>query len=211
MEDFILILELIGTCAFAISGAVAAIDTRLDIFGVFFCGVITALGGGVFRDILLGNLPPAMFCRYIYLIVALCSSLAVFLFAKYCRRIFVEKAALLASLNNIFDAAGLGVFTVVGISTAIAAGYGDNDFFVIFLGVATGCGGGILRDITLNHVPLILSKRIYAVASLLGGGLYYVLQATACPQWLSVCSSIALIFVLRILAAVFHWDLPKAF
>ena len=211
MEDFILILELIGTCAFALSGAAAAIDTRLDIFGVFFCGVITALGGGVFRDVLLGNLPPAMFSHYVYLIVALCSSLTVFLFARYCRRIFVEKAELLASLNNIFDAMGLGVFTVVGITTAIAAGYGDNAFFVIFLGVATGCGGGILRDITLNRVPLILSKRIYAVASLAGGGLYYVLQGTGWAAWLAVCSSIALIFVLRILAAVFRWDLPKAF
>ena len=211
MDDFLFILELIGTCAFALSGAAAAIDTRLDIFGVFFCGVITALGGGVFRDILLGQLPPAMFCRYVYLIVALCASLAVFLFAKYCRRIFVEKAVLLASLNNIFDAIGLGVFTVVGITTAIAAGYGDNDFFVIFLGVATGCGGGILRDITLNRVPLILSKRIYAVASLAGGVLYYVLQGANCASWLSVFSSIALIFILRILASVFRWDLPKAF
>ena len=211
MDDLLFILELLGTCAFALSGAAAAIDARLDIFGVFFCGVITALGGGVFRDILLGQLPPAMFCRYVYLIVALCASLALFLFARYCRRIFVEKAELLASLNNIFDAVGLGVFTVVGITTAIAAGYGDNDFFVIFLGVTTGCGGGILRDITLNRVPLILSKRIYAVASLAGGVLYYVLQGTSCASWLSVFSSIALIFALRILAALFRWDLPKAF
>lgn len=211
MERLIFILELIGTFAFAVSGAAAAIDIRLDIFGVFFCGVITALGGGVFRDVLLGQLPSAMFCHYVYLIVALCSSLAVFLFARYFRRIFVEKAKLLASLNNIFDAVGLGVFTVVGITTAIAAGYGDNDFFVIFLGVTTGCGGGILRDITLNRVPLILSKRIYAVASLLGGVLYYVLQGTNCASWLAVFSSIALIFVLRILSAAFRWDLPKAF
>ncbi len=211
MEDFILILELIGTFAFAVSGAAAAIDTRLDIFGVFFCGVITALGGGVFRDILLGKLPPTMFCQYVYLIVALSSSLAVFLFAHFCRRIFVQQAEKLATLNNIFDAAGLGVFTVVGISAAITTGFGDNAFFVIFLGVATGCGGGILRDITLNRVPLILSKRIYAVASLGGGVLYYILSTAGCMPWLCVLLSISLIFVLRILAALFRWDLPKAF
>ena len=211
MERLIFILELIGTFAFAVSGAAAAIDTRLDIFGVFFCGVITALGGGVFRDILLGKLPPTMFCQYVYLIVALVSSLALFLFARYCRRIFVQQAEKLAALNNIFDAAGLGVFTVVGISAAITAGFGDNAFFVIFLGVATGCGGGILRDVTLNRVPLILSKRIYAVASLAGGILYYALSAAGCAAWLCVLLSISLIFVLRLLAARFRWDLPKAF
>ena len=211
MDHFIFILELIGTFAFAVSGAAAAVDSHLDLFGIFFCGVITALGGGVFRDILLGKLPPTMFCQYVYLIVALSSSLALFFFARYCHKTFVQQKEKLAALNNIFDAIGLGVFTIVGISAANTAGFGDNGFFVLFLGVATGCGGGILRDICLNRVPLILSKRIYAVASLSGGLLYSLLTAAHAAPWLSVLLSIALIFILRILAARFRWDLPKAF
>lgn len=211
MDTLIFVLEIIGTCAFAVSGAVSAITKRFDIFGVLFSGVITALGGGTIRDLLLGNTPPAMFSNYVYLIFAVTTGLLTFIVAKILNSKFSENIVVIDKINNIFDAAGLGVFTVVGMNVAIKSGFADNSFFVIFLGMTTGCGGGILRDILMGEIPFVLTKRIYAVASIAGGIMYYVLHISfSLGEFLSALSGIALIFLLRILASVFRWDLPKA-
>lgn len=211
MDTMILVLELIGTCAFAISGAVLAITKRFDIFGVLFSGVITSLGGGTIRDLLLGNTPPAMFRNYIYLIFAAATSVLTFIVAKILNSKFSQNITFIDKINNIFDAAGLGVFTVVGMNVAIKSGYADNAFFVIFLGMTTGCGGGILRDIIMGEIPFVLTKRIYAVASITGGVLYYILHISFnLGEFSSAVFGIILIFALRILASVFRWDLPKA-
>lgn len=211
MDTMILILELIGTCAFAISGAVLAITKRFDIFGVLFCGIITALGGGTIRDILLGNLPPAMFKNYIYLIFAIAASLLTFIVASILKNRFSENLLIIEKVNNVFDALGLGVFTIVGMNVAVSGGFKENFFFIIFLGMTTGCGGGILRDVIVSEVPFVLKKRIYAVASLAGGSLYYILRITLEQgEIISVVAGILLIFILRLLASVFKWDLPKA-
>lgn len=211
METMILVLELIGTCAFAISGAVLGITKRFDIFGVIFSGIITALGGGTIRDILLGNLPPAMFKNYIYLIFAVSACLITFLAARILKSKFSEHISIIDRVNNIFDALGLGVFTIAGMNVAINSGFGDNFFFVVFLGMTTGCGGGILRDVIVSDVPFVLRKRIYAVASIAGGVLYYLLYISfSCPAVIATILSIVLIFALRLLASVFKWDLPKA-
>ena len=212
MEPVMLALELIGTCAFAVSGAVAAMNKRLDLFGVVFCGIVTALGGGIIRDILLCNLPPVMFSNYIYLIVAVVTCFAAFVAGRVYREAFAEKIPRIDQINNIFDAIGLGVFTIVGINTACSVGYGGNAFFAIFLGMTTGCGGGILRDIIVREVPLVLSKRVYAVASIVGGLVYYHLfQIWGLPEIVSVLCGVACVFIVRILATVFRWDLPRAF
>lgn len=211
MDTMILILELIGTCAFAVSGAVIAINKRFDIFGVFFSGIITALGGGTIRDVLLGNLPPAMFRNYIYLIFAVGACLITFITASILKNKFSENITAIDKINNIFDALGLGVFTITGMNIAVSSGFGDNFFFVIFLGMTTGCGGGILRDVIDSDVPIVLRKRIYAVASLAGGILYYLLYITFdCPVVISTVAGILLIFALRLFASVFRWHLPKA-
>ena len=211
MEHFIFTLEIIGTCAFAVSGAVVSIIKRLDLFGVLFCGLITALGGGVIRDILLSNLPPAMFCNYIYAFFALGTALITFVFARIARNSFETRAEDIDRINNIFDAVGLGVFTIVGINIALSMGYTDNPFFVIFLGMTTGCGGGLLRDILVREVPFILTKKIYAIASILGGVLYYILVTKLCfDAFLSVIIGIVFIVALRLFSTLFHWDLPKA-
>lgn len=212
MEHFILVLELIGTCAFAISGAVVSIRKHLDFFGVVFCGLITALGGGVIRDILLSNLPPAMFCNYIYAFFAVGSSILTFLFALAAKSSFESKSIHIDRINNTFDALGLGVFTIVGINTALSMGYTDNPFFVIFLGMTTGCGGGLLRDILVREVPFILTEKIYAIASILGGILYYLMVITLqVDDFLAVICSIAFIVMIRILSSILRWDLPKAY
>lgn len=212
MSDIILVLELIGTVAFAVSGAVAAMEKHLDIFGVLFCGIITALGGGTIRDTLLGKFPPAMFSDYIYLIFAVVTSLIAFIAAKILNTRFERNVKVIDKVNNFFDAIGLGVFTVVGIDAAINAGFPQNAFFAIFLGATTGCGGGILRDIIIREIPSVFTKRIYAVASLAGGTLYYLLLVTfGVGNIIAVSASIALIFLLRLFASLFRWDLPKAY
>ena len=212
MDTLFFILELIGTAAFSVAGALAAIRKRLDVFGVLVSSATTALGGGILRDVLLANLPPAMFRDYSYLITAAAVSLVTFLVAWLFKTRFSRRVPAIESVNNIADAVGLGIFTVVGINTALRAGYADNAFFVIFLGTVTGVGGGMLRDVTINEIPMIFTKRIYAVASLLGGLAYYLLSVTfALPSLLSVGAAILIVFLLRILASVFRWDLPKAY
>ena len=124
MDSIILILEIIGTIAFAVSGSMVSINKRLDIFGVIFCAVVTALGGGVLRDMLLANLPPVMFREYIYVIVALITALATFIIAHVIGKKYTENIDIIDKVDNVFDALGLGVFTVVGINTAISSGYG---------------------------------------------------------------------------------------
>lgn len=212
MSDIILVLELIGTAAFAVSGAVAAMEKHLDIFGVLFCGIITALGGGTIRDILLGRFPPAMFSDYIYLIFAVVTSVVTFIAARLLNTRFERNVKVIDKVNNVFDAIGLGVFTVVGIDAALRAGFSENWFFAVFLGTTTGCGGGILRDIIVREIPSVFTKRVYAVASLAGGALYYLLLVPLkLGNIVSVSASIAVIFILRLLASVFRWDLPKAY
>lgn len=211
MDTVLLIFELIGTCAFAISGAVLAITKRFDIFGVIFSGILTALGGGTIRDLLLGNLPPAMFRNYIYLIFAVVTCVLTFVIASILKNKFSENIIVIDKVNNVFDAIGLGVFTIVGMNVAINNGFADNFFFVVFLGMTTGCGGGILRDAIIGEVPFVFRKRIYAVASIAGGIVYYLMHITFSQHVVfSAIIGIILIFVLRILASVFKWDLPKA-
>ena len=211
MDTVLLALELIGTIAFAISGAVLGITKRFDIFGVIIAGVLTALGGGTIRDLLLGNLPPAMFRNYIYLIFAVVTCLLTFIVASILKNKFSENIKVIDRVNNIFDAIGLGVFTIVGMNVAINNGFHDNFFFVVFLGMTTGCGGGILRDAIIGEVPFVLSKRIYAVASIAGGVVYYLMYITFSQNIvLSAVVAITLIFALRMLASVFRWNLPKA-
>lgn len=212
MEQTFFVLEIIGTCAFAYSGAAAAMKKHLDIFGVLFCSMLTALGGGVLRDVLLGNLPPVIFSDYSYLCFAAGSSVAAFIAAKIMKEQYEKNIVAIDRINNIFDAVGLGVFTIAGINTAFSAGFGDNAFFSVFLGMTTGCCGGILRDISIREVPLVFSKRVYAAASVLGGCLYYFLYRNiGANEIIAAVCSVAAIFILRILASVFRWDLPKAY
>ena len=142
------IVEIIGTVAFACSGAMVAIKKNLDLLGIIVLGVTTAVGGGMIRDILIGIHPPALFTNPVYVMAAFVAVLCLFLIIK-CRCITIEALSSLwyERVMNILDAVGLGAFTVVGIDTAITAGFGEYNFLMIFLGVITGVGGGVLRDI----------------------------------------------------------------
>lgn len=207
MGNTMFVLELIGAAAFAISGAMAAIKRKADIFGVVFLGVITALGGGVIRDVLIGQLPPKMFVSYAYLLASLLVSLIVFFDAYIRREKYFANKDKLSEINNIFDAAGLAVFTISGMNTAM--GVSDNVILILTLGVITGVGGGMLRDMMTNTMPKVLRKRVYAVASLIGGALYYVLHLIGVNDILSAVIGMVTIFVLRVLATAYKWNLPS--
>ena len=207
MEDVMFVLELIGAAAFAVSGAMVAIEKKADIFGVLFLAVTTALGGGVIRDVLIGRIPPVMFVSYWYLLISVVAALAVFIDAylrseKY--KLHLDK---LDAVNNVFDAIGLAVFTVSGMNAAMPVS--DNVILVLFVGMSTGVGGGMLRDVMTNTMPKVLRKRVYAVASLIGGGLYYVMHVLDINQLLSVGCGMLVIFALRLFATIYKWNLPS--
>lgn len=207
MEDVMFVLELIGAAAFAVSGAMVAIEKKADIFGVLFLAVTTALGGGVIRDVLIGRIPPVMFVSYWYLLISVVAALAVFIDAylrseKY--KLHLDK---LDAVNNVFDAIGLTVFTVSGMNAAMPVS--DNVILVLFVGMCTGVGGGMLRDVMTNTMPKVLRKRVYAVASLIGGGLYYVMHVLDINQLLSVGCGMLVIFALRLFATIYKWNLPS--
>ncbi len=206
MDELIYALEIIGAAAFAVSGAMAALEREADIFGVIFLAVITALGGGVIRDLLLGVTPPKMFVSYVYLAVAAVAALVVFADAYIRREKYRKHRDKLDSINNMFDAVGLAVFTVSGMNTAMQQS--DNVLLILVLGMSTGVGGGMLRDMMINKMPKVLRKRVYAVASLLGGGVYYGLFALGVHETIAAVSGMAVIIALRVLATVYKWNLP---
>ncbi len=193
------ILELIGTVAFAVSGAMTAIKKQMDILGVVMLGITTAIGGGVIRDLLIGVTPPQSLRDPLYAILAAVVSMIVFL-PPVRNRINTDHMIFV-----IVDALGLGTFTVIGIA---AAPEFENSFFAIFLGVLTGVGGGVLRDIFADKKPMIFVKRFYAAASICGA----VVCVASHPLG-SDCSmilGIVTIVILRILAAKYKWHLPRA-
>ena len=205
MDELIYALEIIGAAAFAVSGAMAALEHEADIFGVIFLAVVTALGGGVIRDLLLGVTPPKMFVSYVYLAVAAVAALVVFADAYIRREKYRKHRDKLDSINNMFDAVGLAVFTVSGMNTAMQQS--DNVLLILVLGMSTGVGGGMLRDMMINKMPKVLRKRVYAVASLLGGGVYYGLFALGVHETIAAVSGMVVIIALRVLATVYKWNL----
>lgn len=210
LDIIFLVLELVGTVSFAVSGATVAISKKTDLFGVVFLGSVTAVGGGVMRDILLGLFPPRAFTNALYVSVAVIVSIIVFVLARIFKEKYTMHERVFESVNNVFDALGLGIFTVTGINAALSSDTPSNAFFAIFLGVTTGVGGGILRDLLSASVPSVLKKHIYAVASIAGGCVYYLLVANGVYSTVAAVICVAIVFIIRILATVFKWNLPKA-
>ena len=175
----LVVMEWIGTIAFAISGALIAVSCGLDLFGVTFLGCITAVGGGMLRDILLEQCPPAIFSNTPVLLVAALTSVIVFIIAYINRQHFEILREKIERINNVFDAVGLAAFSVTGTEIACAAGFSDKVLFVVIMGMITGVGGGIFRDVLVASAPYVLKKHIYALASLFGSILYYLTRKHA--------------------------------
>lgn len=203
------VTEVVGTVAFAVSGALIAIERRLDLFGVLFLGIVTALGGGTIRDVLMGTFPPRAFYSYEYLTIAFFTALAVFIVIWTCRAQYMRFSTPLKSVNNIFDAIGLAAFSIVGSQIAVAQGYMENPFLCVFLGMTTGIGGGILRDVLSKEVPYVFQKHVYGVASLVGCVAYWVLLRVTANDTLAALTGVFLIIAVRICATVFLWNLPR--
>ncbi len=213
MIDFhqmFLLGEWIGTAAFAVSGAMVAIDKKTDIFGVLLLAVFTALGGGTVRDILIGHFPPRMFSNGQYVLLAIFCALVVFVVARIFKERYVAMEREIEHINVVFDAIGLGVFAVSGASIGMEAGFGDNLLLVVSLGTITGIGGGMLRDVMLQEIPFVLKKHIYAVAAIAGALTYYLLIHAGMSQTISYSAGWTATFVLRMLAMYYKWNLPRA-
>lgn len=203
----ITVFEIIGTVAFAASGAIVALKKEMDIFGVAILGLFTAVGGGVIRDMILGNTPPAVFKDPVYALVAIITSIIIFL--PSVRGLLKKSPKVYDIVMLIMDSVGLGIFTVAGIQTAKSVNPDSGYFLLVFVGIVTGVGGGLLRDICAGVTPYIFVKHFYACASLFGS-LLCTLLWNYTSENIAMISGSAAVLVLRILAAKFRWSLPKA-
>lgn len=208
--DLVLIMELIGTVAFAVSGAMVAIRKNLDILGILVLGVSTACGGGVIRDLLIGVHPPVMFKQPIYVTVAAISVGILFLIVRFhSSTLELLESERYKDIMNFLDAIGLGIFTVVGVNSVIDGYHGRYFILMIFLGVITGVGGGVLRDVLIHETPAVLYKHTYACASIVGALCYVKLYDLIAKLPAMIISTI-IVVVLRLLARKYKWNLPKA-
>ena len=206
--DLTFVLEMIGTVAFALSGAMVAIQKRLDLLGILVLGITTAVGGGMIRDLIIGVHPPMMFVKPVYVVVSAIFILILFLIIKvnHSSPKFLE-SALYETLFNLMDAIGLGVFTVVGVNSVMNNDMNHMLFLKIFLGVITGVGGGLIRDMMANETPGILRKHVCAS---IAGAVCYIILYDWLRSGMAMVLSIILVVVIRVLAKHYEWNLPKA-
>jgi uncharacterized membrane protein YeiH len=198
--NLLYIFDLIGTAAFAISGALAGVHRKMDLLGVLVLGIVTAIGGGTLRDILLGDMPPFCFKNETYLYVSISCALLTFFTHHILHR---YSNALL-----YFDAVGLGTFVVIG--TEKALNFNMGFIGAVTMGVMTATAGGVVRDMLSNQVPLILRKEIYASACLAGSVLFYLLDLLHWPRPTVMLLTAVLVVGLRLLAIRYNWALPTA-
>lgn len=196
--NFIALIEVIGTFAFAVSGAIAAVKSRYDIFGIFVLAFVTAIGGGTIRDLLVGNLPVSWLTNSIAIWSAVAGFTITIIFKKWFKRI--QKWIL------FFDAAGLGLFTVLGIQVGLNADMSIG--IAIALGTITGCFGGVTRDVLTGSRPLIFHSELYATASIIGGLLYIGLLTQMTEFWSQIIAILSVIGI-RVFAYHFHLKLPQ--
>jgi uncharacterized membrane protein YeiH len=193
------VIEILGTIAFAISGSFAAMQRRLDPFGVLIIAFVTSIGGGTVRDLLLGDTPVAWMRDVNYCLLILVTSLLTVFFKTQIKKFKVTLF--------LFDSLGLGLFTLVGVQKGIV--FGLSPGICVALGTITGCFGGVIRDTLLNTIPLIFRKEIYATACILGGVLYFVLLYFNLKADVAKIIVIAFIFTLRIIVVRYKLALPR--
>lgn len=199
----LLALDLIGTFVFALSGAIAGVRQRLDIFGVLVLSFTASSVGGIMRDVLIGSVPPAAIGDWRYLIAALLAGLLVFIwFPRYLQLAKVQRLIL------IFDAAGLALFAVTG--TQKALGYGLSPIMAPLLGMLSGIGGGMLRDVLVAEIPNVLRSDLYAVAALVGAVVVVIGDQLGILPSVAAIVGAAICFCLRLLAIHRGWQLPRA-
>jgi uncharacterized membrane protein YeiH len=197
--QFLFIIDILGTISFAVSGAFLAIEKKLDPFGVLVLSFVTAIGGGTLRDILIGNLPVSWLRNETATLVIFASAIVTMFFGRYLKH--------LTTTLFLFDALGLGLFTIVGIKLGIAKHFSVG--VCIALGTITACFGGVVRDVLLNNIPLLFRKEIYALACIVGGLIYFLLREINMDADIVTILCILIIFTIRVLAFRYKISLPQ--
>ncbi|MAB58886.1 MAG: hypothetical protein CL524_15270 [Aequorivita sp.] len=196
----ILLIDILGTIAFAISGVLTALNKRLDPFGILIIAFATAVGGGTLRDILIdANVAWMRNLTYVYVIFG--STIFAVIFRK--RLGYIRRSLFL------FDIIGIALYTIVGVEKGIAAGF--HPIICIALGTMTACFGGVLRDILCNEIPIIFRKEIYATACILGASAYFLLHNTPISEDFIVLISGSIVIIVRLLAVYFNLSLPSIY
>jgi uncharacterized membrane protein YeiH len=200
VNTFLVVFDLTGTFVFALSGATAAVKHRLDAFGILVLCFVTGNAGGITRDVMIGAIPPAAINEWRYVAVSIVAGLMVFFAYPVINR--------LSSPVLLFDAAGLGLFCVAGADKALA--FHAGPVAATLLGMVTGIGGGMVRDVLVMEVPSVLRTELYAVAALLGAAFTVVGQRLGMPSHLAAPIGAALCITFRLLALRYGWHLPVA-
>ena len=197
--ELIYVLDILGTFAFAISGALVASDKKFDLFGVIIIAFVTAVGGGMLRDVLIDAHPINWIGDLNYFWTIIAAVLLTFLFKS--------KIAPLSKTMFLFDTIGLGVFTLLGLQKGLS--FNLHPIIALIMGMISAVFGGVLRDVLTNNVPLIFEKEIYASACLAGGVIYLALNKFEVSENIIFIISAAVIVVIRVIAVKFHLQLPK--
>lgn len=193
-------LEVVGIVAFALVGVLVGIEYELDVFGIYAVSFCSALGGGMIRDLSIGRVPPIALTYYVYPVTVFLTVTVALVFIKiFDKKFNKQNIHILKKFINIFDAIGLGMFTVSSCQTAINYGYGDNVIMVIYAGLITSIGGGVLRDLLAARKPVVMRKDVYAVISIFGCILYYVIYPYV-PAHVSTYLVAAIITIFRLIA-----------
>ena len=198
--------DMIGTIAFAVSGALVGVARKMDIFGMAVLALATAIGGGIVRDVLLGYFPPNSLRNVVYVTVVLAVTVIVFLIynSRYRKHAMGPRSR---ASYLVADALGLASFTVTGASAGFKL-YPELPIFIVLLGTITAVGGGIIRDMLAQRIPSVLKEDVYALPSIIGGIVYY-LMVTSSWDSMAVYGAFTVVLVIRLLAIKYNWSLPK--
>ncbi|WP_299210320.1 trimeric intracellular cation channel family protein [uncultured Dokdonia sp.] len=199
--EIITLIDILGTISFAISGALTAMHKRMDAFGILIIALVTSIGGGTLRDVLIGKTPVTWMQDQVFpTVIFITAVFAVLLRSKlkYVRRSLF-----------LFDTIGIGLYTITGVQVSLA--FGLDPLICVILGTVSACFGGVLRDILCNEIPIIFHKEIYATACIAGAVIYLLLSKSEVPQSIAMILSGTTIIGIRILAVVFKWQLPRLY
>ena len=208
MDSIFFIFEIIGVVAFSLSGALTAMKKEMDIFGACVLGMTTSIGGGIIRDLILGVTPPAAFVNPLQAIIGL--TIPAITYLPSIQKLFARNQHKVQALSlMIADSVGLGVFTVVGVNACFERLDSPNFFTAVFLGVITGVGGGVLRDVFSMNLPKIFVKHFYACASIAGAIVAFVIERYFEAALIASIAGAVAVITLRFLASFLRWNLPK--
>jgi uncharacterized membrane protein YeiH len=200
VPTFLVVLDFVGTFVFALSGAIAAVRRELDLFGVLVLSFVAASTGGIIRDLLIGVIPPATLTDWRYLAISVCAGILTFYWSPLIHR--------LQSPVQLFDAAGLALFAVTGAQKALL--YDLDVPMAALLGMLTGIGGGMARDVLLREIPIVLRAELYAVAALAGATIVVVGESLDMPSATTTLAGAVMCFALRLGSIYRGWQLPRA-